>query len=136
MSSTVDYKETSYSANYLWVNSNDVNPQKRPTLVWNQPELHLDLRAQGELGSLIGRLAYEGWPQVVETHSDYIVTRVMIDIRDDEERLKADDVSTLYFERDGKGNSRIFSIWYDDMANLYGQPPTYRQWTMVETHGS
>ena len=65
-----------------------------------QPEVHLHPRAQAALGSLFCNLAASGKQIIVETHSDYVLDRVYMDIRDSKTDLEADDVSILYFERD------------------------------------
>ena len=53
-----------------------------------QPEVHLHPRAQAALGSLFCNLAASGKQIIVETHSDYILDRVYMDIRDKKTPLK------------------------------------------------
>ena len=68
-----------------------------------QPEVHLHPRAQAALGSLFCNLSASGKQIIVETHSDYILDRARMDIRDGKTDLKPDDISILYFERDELG---------------------------------
>ena len=62
-----------------------------------QPEVHLHPSAQAALGSLFCRSAASGLQLIVETHSDYIVDRILLDIRDKHTDLKPDDVSIPLF---------------------------------------
>jgi hypothetical protein len=67
-----------------------------------QPEVHLHPRAQAASGSFFVRLAKEERKQfVIETHSDYLVDRIRIDIA--EGLISHLDVSVLFFERSQLG---------------------------------
>ena len=100
-----------------------------------QPEVHLHPRAQAALGSLFCNLAASGKQIIVETHSDYILDRVYMDIRDKNTPLKADDVSILYFERD-ELDVNIHSIKVDGNGNILDAPSGYRQFFMEEMRRS
>lgn len=100
-----------------------------------QPEVHLHPRAQATLGSLMVRAANGGRQLLVETHSDYLLDRIRMDIRDGKTKLGPDDVSILYFERDGV-EARIHSIGIDAQGNVVGAPEGYRQFFMEETDRS
>ena len=100
-----------------------------------QPEVHLHPRAQAALGSLFCSLAASGKQIIVETHSDYILDRVYMDIRDKRTDLKADDVSILYFERN-ELDVNIHSIKVDKDGNILDAPPGYRQFFMEEMRRS
>ena len=91
-----------------------------------QPELHLHPSAQAALGSLFCETASSGRQLIIETHSDYIMDRVLLDIRDKRTDLKADDVSILYFER-GDRDVSIHSIRIDDEGNVLDTPEGYRR---------
>ena len=97
-----------------------------------QPEVHLHPRAQAELGSLFCNLAASGKQIIVETHSDYILDRVYMDIRDKRTPLKAEDVSILYFERD-ELDVNIHSIRVDEDGNVWDAPLGYRRFFNEET---
>ena len=73
-----------------------------------QPEVHLHLSAQAALGSLFCSIAGPERQLVVETHSDYIIDRVRMDVRDKKTELRPEDVSILYFER-GESDVKIHS---------------------------
>ena len=100
-----------------------------------QPEVHLHPTAQAALGSLFCSLAGPGRQLVVETHSDYILDRVRMDIRDKKSRLKPDDVSILFFEP-GDLDVNIHSIRLDAMGNVLDAPPGYGQFFMEEVRRS
>ena len=61
---------------------------------------------------------------IVETHSDYILDRVRMDVRDGVCGLKPEDVSILFFERQGLGVT-IHSIRLDEEGNVLDAPPGY-----------
>jgi len=98
-----------------------------------QPEVHLHPQAQAALGTLFCHVASGGEHQLwgdhqlfIETHSDYVIDRVRMDVRDGTTGLKPEDVSILYFEP-GDLAVRIHSITIDDYGNLDGAPTGYRQ---------
>ena len=101
-----------------------------PVFLLQQPEVHLHPMAQAALGSLFCSVARER-QLIVETHSDYIVDRVGMDIRDKTTDLTPDDVSILFFER-GELDARIHSLRLDDMGNVLGAPPSYREFFSAE----
>ena len=100
-----------------------------------QPEVHLHPRAQAALGSLFCRIA--GWDRqlVIETHSDHMIDRVRMDVRDRAGSLTPEDVSILYFER-GRLDVRIHSLGIDGEGNITDAPPSYRQFFMDEVSRS
>lgn len=95
------------------------------------PEAYLHPSAHAALGSLLCELAASGRQLLVETHSDHLMKRVLLDVRDRATKLKPEDVSFVYFER-GDLDVRLHSIWTDDMGNVLGAPAGYRQFFMKE----
>lgn len=93
--------------------------------LFQQPEVHLHPSAQAALGSLFCATAASGRQLIIETHSDYIVDRILLDVRDKRTNLKPDDVSILYFERD-ELSVNIHSIRTDDEGNVLNAPDGYR----------
>ena len=57
-------------------------------LLLQQPEVHLHPSAQAALGSLFCRTAGRGRQVIVETHSDHLIDRVRMDIRDSSSKPK------------------------------------------------
>ena len=100
------------------------------TLLIQQPEVHLHPRAQAEFGTLITEsVASSPTRMIVETHSDYVIDRVRMDVRD--ERIKASDVLILYFEQ-AKGGVKIHPIEIDAAGNITGVPADYRRFFLDE----
>ena len=107
-----------------------------PTMfLLQQPEVHLHPSAQAALGSLFCRTAEARRQLIVETHSEYIVDRVRMDIRDRQTALTPDDVSILFFERSDH-DVRIHSLRFDEQGNVAGAPDGYGQFFMDEVRRS
>ena len=106
-----------------------------PMFLLQQPEVHLHPSAQAALGSLFCRIASPRRQLIVETHSDHLLDRVRMEVRDGEIGLKPEDVSILYFER-GSLDVRIHSLQIDEAGNIQGAPDTYRTFFMEETQRS
>ena len=63
-----------------------------------QPEVHLHPGAQAELRSLFGTMVKAQSKRfLVETHSDYIIDRVRMDVRD-KKSIRPEDIMILFFE--------------------------------------
>lgn len=106
-------------------------PDAPPVFLLQQPEVHLHPMAQAALGSLFCAIAPER-QLIVETHSDYIMDRARMDVRDKKTDLKPDDVSILFFER-GDLDARIHSIRIDEDGNVLNAPESYGKFFMEET---
>ncbi len=104
-------------------------------LLLQQPEVHLHPSAQAGLGSILCDVASSGRRILVETHSDHLINRVRMDVRDRKTSLRSGDVSILYFERGGH-NVRIHSVRVDDCGNVVDQPPSYREFFRHEVNRS
>jgi predicted ATPase len=102
------------------------------TLLIQQPEVHLHPRAQAALGSLLLRLArVEHKSFIVETHSDYMIDRVRMDIRDSES-FTSEDVRILYFERKDGSTVDILPLSLDGRGNILDAPTGYRRFFLQE----
>ncbi len=111
-----------------------LRPDASPAFLLQQPEVHLHPSAQAALGSLFCRIA----PQrqlIVETHSDHLLDRVRMDIRDGTTPLKPEDVSILFFDR-GDLDVTIHSLRIDEEGNILNAPPNYRKFFLEETRRS
>ncbi len=95
-----------------------------------QPEVHLHPRAQAELGTFFASMANKSRRFVVETHSDYLLDRVRMEVRSGK-HIRAEDVSILYFERD-KNGAHIHNIELDSAGSIVNPPPGYRQFFLDE----
>ena len=110
------------------------NDNLRPLLL-QQPEVHLHPSAQAALGSLLCNVAGPRRQLVVETHSDHLIDRVRMEVRDRTTALLPEHVSVLFFER-GTLDVRIHSLRIDDEGNILDAPNGYRQFFMEETRRS
>lgn len=101
------------------------------TFLLQQPEVHLHPQAQAELSSFLASVAKEQNKNfIIETHSDYIIDRVRMDVRD-KKYLTPDDVAILYFDKQ-QGNVKIHKLELDEYGNITNAPPTYRQFFLTE----
>ena len=107
-----------------------------PTIfLLQQPEVHLHPSAQAALGTLFCEVANPKRQLIVETHSDHLLDRVRMEVRDGKTNLKPDDVSILFFERDDL-DVHIHSIRLDREGNVLGVPKGYRRFFLEETKRS
>ena len=90
-----------------------LRPDAAQLFLLQQPEVHLHPSAQAALGSLFCDVAANGRQLIVETHSDHLIDRVRMDVRDSKSKLRAEDVSLLFFER-GNLDVRIHSVRFDN----------------------
>ena len=100
-----------------------------------QPEVHMHPSAQAAFGSLLCQVASQDKQLIVETHSDHLLDRIRMDVRDGKTSLTPDDVRILYFERDGL-DVKIHEIWWDKMGNVMNSPLGYRSFFMKEIERS
>ncbi len=99
--------------------------------MFQQPEIHLHPRAQAELATLFGSLVKTQKKQfLIETHSDNLIDRVRMDVRD-KKNISPDDVVILYFEKQ-KNGVKIYPIHLDEMGHLIDAPTTYRSFFLAE----
>ena len=113
----------------------DDSPQM---LLVQQPEVHLHPSAQAALGTLLCEVAADGRRGrrlIVETHSDFIIDRVRMSARDGIGKLRPDDISIAYFERDGH-DVTIHNLHLDEQGSLLDAPPGYRQFFLKELQRS
>ena len=109
-----------------------LRPDAPPLFLLQQPEVHLHPSAQAALGSLFCQVASRDRQLIVETHSDHLLDRVRMEVRDGGTNLKPEDVSILYFER-GDLDVNIHSIRIDEEGNIRGAPDGYRRFFLEET---
>lgn len=110
-------------------------PDGPSVFLFQQPEVHLHPRAQAALGGLFCETASSGRQLIIETHSEYIMDRVRMDVRDRKANLKPADVSILFFERSNL-DVQIHSLRYDEQGNILNAPDSYGQFFMDEMRRS
>lgn len=103
----------------------------QPTLfLLQQPEVHLHPRAQAAMGTFFVRLAHSHKHSfVVETHSDYIVDRVRLEVA--RGNIAKEDVALLWFDKP-KLETHVHEIRLDAQGNVVDPPPGYRAFFLQE----
>ena len=109
-----------------------LRPDAPPLFLLQQPEVHLHPSAQAALGSLFCQIAGKERQIIVETHSDHLLDRVRMDVRDGNGALNPEDVSILFFERN-ELDVQIHSLGLDGEGNVLNAPDSYRRFFMEET---
>lgn len=100
------------------------------TFLIQQPEVHLHPRAQAELGQFfVSSFKNKGHNYVLETHSDFIVDRIRLAIRN--KQIAVEDVSILFFERRRLENV-IHSIQLNQDGDPISPPESYRSFFIDE----
>ncbi len=100
-----------------------------------QPEIHLHPNVQAALGSLLCKTACRGRQLIIETHSQFIMDRIRMDVRDSKTDLKPEDVSILFFEQTDT-SVQIHSIQIDELGNVLNAPNSYGTFFMEEINRS
>lgn len=108
-----------------------VHASQTSALLLQQPEVHLHPRAQAELGTMFAEFVTTNSKGfiVAETHSDHLIDRIRIEIR--EKRLSPSLLNIVFFCSEGN-NVDIHQISVDSQGNLVGAPPSYRQFFIRE----
>ena len=96
-----------------------------------QPEIHLHPEAQAELASLFVQSVKMNNSFLIETHSDYILKRTRIEIRN--KKIDPDQVSIIYLEP-VKDRIKVHNMCVDKNGNLIGAPTGYRKFFINETN--
>lgn len=96
-----------------------------------QPEVHLHPKGQAELTSLLVEIYKRNRNSfVIETHSDYMIDRVRIEIM--KGNIKPDDVSLIYLNPVGN-KVKTHNISFDAQANMIDVPVGYRNFFLNES---
>ncbi len=104
----------------------------KPTaFLLQQPEVHLHPKAQASLGTMFSEFISKNSKGyiIAETHSDYLVDRIRIDVR--EGRLNCHNVNIIYFHA-GENSIEIHEISIDKQGNLTNCPDGYRDFFIRE----
>ena len=104
-------------------------PKESPILI-QQPEVHLHPRAQAALGTFFVEMVQEEGKQfLIETHSDYILDRVRIEVA--QGKIPAEDVLFLFLEKRGN-RTTVYPMPLDENGNLLDAPPSYGDFFLQE----
>ena len=96
-----------------------------------QPEVHLHPRAQAELGTLVARLAKAraGALFMLETHSDYIIDRVRMEVAAG--RLDHKNVTIVFFDKK-RHEVQPKNIYLSDKGDVIDPPENFRTFFLEE----
>ncbi len=102
-------------------------------LTLQQPEVHLHPEAQAAFGTLLARIGVDGKKTfVVETHSDYMVDRIRLEIK--KGTIPFEAVSIYYLEL--KENvAKLHKLEINKKGDFIKQPRSYREFFLKEAHG-
>ena len=106
-----------------------IDDQSSKISLLKPPEIPLHPSAQAALGSLLCQVVSPEKQIIVETHSDYLIDRVRMDVRDG--ILDPQYVSLLFFERQGL-DVKIHPLRYDKEGNVLERPRGYRKFFLDE----
>ena len=108
-----------------------LNARREHTFLLQQPEVHLHPKGQAALSSLLIANCQHRHSFIIETHSEYMINRASIEIRNG--NITPKDVSLIYLE--AKGNKVIVhNITFDKEGNLENVPSGYNDFLMKETN--
>lgn len=97
-----------------------------------QPEVHMHPRALAELSNFVcDACEVSGDRFVIETHSDFIIDRMRLLVRDGV--VDKNDISIIYFEPNGP-SVNLHNLELDEDGNLLNSPPSYRQFFLKEVN--
>ena len=99
-------------------------------LLLQQPEVHLHPKAQAALGSMIKDWVSKSKKTVVvETHSDYLVDRLRLEVK--RGQLSESDLKIFFLEK--KGNqTKLHLLTVDSEGNVLNAPDSYRDFFLRE----
>lgn len=103
----------------------------RSGFLFQQPEVHLHPQAQAALGTFfVDYLERSSHATIVaETHSDYLIDRVRLCVRN--KKIRPSDVTILYFESVGT-DALVHQINIDTEGNIQNVPDGYRKFFVRE----
>ena len=108
--------------------------KKYNTFLMQQPETHLHPRVEAAFATLMVNMINkykEKYKFICETHSDYIIQRARIEIK--EKNLNPEDFLILYFELKN-GEAKIYPVTIDSNGNIENQPDSYKAFFLSEDY--
>ncbi|MCJ7720318.1 MAG: AAA family ATPase [Candidatus Hadarchaeum sp.] len=97
-----------------------------------QPEVHLHPQAQAAIGDAIFEMARRGKMFLVETHSDFVIDRFRVAMREARGMEKKMAAQILFFER-RRGKNHTDSIRIDENGEVPSTAPkAYREFFLKE----
>ena len=109
------------------------NRYARQTIYIDKPEQYLSSPNVAMLTSTLMKIASECEIDfIIETHSQVVLDRTRIEIREGGNLLDHNDLSFIHFAESPKGVTEVSNISFDKMANMTGMPTDYHRWNYHE----
>lgn len=106
-------------------------PRGETILIAEQPELHLHPKAQAAFGSLMADFLRQKHRFLVETHSDFVLDRFRVELKNSKSRYEADS-QILFFETKS-GQNKVSRIGIAADGSIEEPPKSYRNFFLKET---
>lgn len=94
-----------------------------------QPELHLHPSSQALLGDMFARFAEEGTQFIIETHSEYIVTRLRLMKLMKQTHVK---LNLIFAEKDELGTARLSTVEIDEKGKSDYWPKGFMEQVVMD----
>ena len=103
--------------------ANDPMVGNGATIGIEEPEIHLHPRAQRNFVEMLAAIAKQGTQFIISTHSDRIVSRVLLLVA--KGVLRREDVAVYAFDKDESGAATAEKREIDEMGRIYGGLPGF-----------
>lgn len=103
--------------------ANDPMVGNEATIGIEEPEVHLHPRAQRNFVEMLAAIAKQGTQFIISTHSDRIVSRVLLLVA--KGVLRREDVAVYAFDKDESGAATAEKREIDEMGRIYGGLPGF-----------
>lgn len=107
----------------------DLQIERESLLAVSQPEMHLHPSVQAELANYFVKRTKDKHRYILETHSEYLLTRIRLLIARGE--ISEKDVSVLYLEKK-EDRSVIHNILFRKNGQIEGAPPCFFKTYMMD----
>ncbi len=103
--------------------ASDPMVRNEATIGIEEPEVHLHPRAQRNFVEMLAAIAKQGTQFIISTHSDRIVSRVLLLVA--KGVLRREDVVVYAFDKDESGAATAEKREIDEMGRIYGGLPGF-----------
>lgn len=103
--------------------ASDPMVRNEATIGVEEPEVHLHPRAQRNFVEMLAAIAKQGTQFIISTHSDRIVSRVLLLVA--KGVLRREDVVVYAFDKDESGAATAEKREIDEMGRIYGGLPGF-----------
>lgn len=108
----------------------DIELGEQSSLFTSQPEIHLHPSVQAELGDYFVEQIKYNKRYLIETHSEYLLNRLRLDIV--KGTLKEEDIKVYYLSQE-EDKSILYTITFTRSGQILGAPEEFFETYMVDT---